>query len=162
MPPPRLLAFPEIVMKRSLVFAQIVSLHGKTSPGWFTCLLLVFSAVLLKCTELHTSDPAHRSRTPVAITSSHIPQSPPRTKNHPRARRHLRRGPRSNPFLGRRSMQAKRQPSGSSLRTLTEREARVFYIHVSSAGSCDTDSAIIETLSVSPAADLPPETEIDV
>lgn len=43
-PPPRLLAFPEIVMKRSLVFAQIVSPHGKTSPGWFT---LAFIALLL-------------------------------------------------------------------------------------------------------------------
>lgn len=92
MPPPRLLAFPEIVTKRSLVFAQIVSPHGKTSPGWFTLAFIVLLGSTSNCTELRATAPAPRGCTPVAITSSHIPRSPPRTENRPQARRHPRRG----------------------------------------------------------------------
>lgn len=138
MPPPRLLAFPEIVMKRSLVFAQIVSPHGKTSPGWFTLAFIVLLGSTSDCTELRTSVSAQCGRTPVAITSSHIPRSPPEDKEPTQ--------PRSNLFLGRRHMQANRRPSRSSSRTLTERQAGVFHIHGRSAGSCGTDSDIIDAI----------------
>lgn len=92
MPPPRLLAFPEIVTKRSLVFAQIVSPHGKTSPGWFTLAFIVLLGSTSNCTELRASAPAPRGCTPVAITSSHTPRSPLRTENRPQVRHHPRRG----------------------------------------------------------------------
>lgn len=108
-PPSRPLAFPEIVTKRSLVFAQIVSPHGKTSPGRFTLALIVLLGSTCNCAELRA----------VAVTSSQIPRSPQRT------------APRSGAAHAAAALEAilgtpthaNHRPSCNSLRTLTEQEA---------------------------------------
>lgn len=114
MPPPPLLAFPEIVMKRSLAFAQIVSPHGKTSPRWFTLACIVLLGSTSDCTDLRTFAWPHACSNNIRTHPTKPPEgkepSPGLTAPTPR--------PRSNLFLG--PMRANHRPSCSSLRTLTD------------------------------------------